>query len=262
MPRLLDIQDAMRRAILTGADADAAAQIVPGLIGTAARLAVYRNNFEGALIRALRLAYPAVDRLVGASFFDSVAITFAQCHPPTDAWLDLYGGEFASFLEALPEAAGVPYLADVARLEWAVGRAISAADATPLGLDTLTACAASNHERLRFEPHPSVGMVRCVYPAEAIWRAVLTEDEDEMASVDLADGPVHLLVQRAAAGVEVTRLDEADWEFAAALLAGARLGAALAAYPEVDTPAVLGELIAKGRFMGVTLAPEVWEARP
>ncbi len=263
MPRLHELQDAMRRAILTGVDADATAHVVPaGRIGAAARLAVYRNNFEAALINALRLTYPAVDRLVGREFFDHAAVTFAQEQPPASAWLDLYGGEFAAFLDAMAETQSVPYLGDVARLEWAVNRALAAADAAPLGLDAFSACAEPDHARLRFEPHPSVGLVRATYPADTIWRATLSDDTAAMEAIDLADGPVHLLVQRTADGVEVTRLAEADWEFAAALLAGASLGAALAAYPEVDSPAILAELIVKGRFAGLSLSPEVWEARP
>ncbi len=262
MPTLHETQDAMRRALLTGADADAASHVVPGAIGAAARLAIYRNNMEAALIRAVRLTFPAVDGLVGGAFFDQAAIAFALARPPASAWLDGWGEEFPAFLDALPEAASVPYLGDVARLEWAVSRALVAADATPLGLDALAACAEPDHARLRFEAHPSVALVRCTYPADAIWRAVLDEDSDAMAAIDLADGPVHLLVQRAPEGVEVARLAEAEWEFAAALLAGATLGAALAAYPDVDRPAILAELIAKGRFAGVGLAPEVWEARP
>jgi hypothetical protein len=262
MPRLHEIQDAMRRALLTGADADAASHLAANRIGAAARLAVYRNNFEATLIRALRLTFPAIDRLVGTEFFDHAAASFAQRHPPASAWLDLYGGEFPTFLDAFPEAAAVPYLGDVARLEWSVSRALSAADAAPLGLDAFAACTEPDHARLRFEPHPSVGLVRAAYPADAIWRATLEGDEAAMEAIRLTDGPVHLLVQRASDGVEVTRLAEADWEFAAALLAGASLGAALAAYPEVDAPAILADLIVKGRFAGLALAPEVWEARP
>ncbi len=262
MPTLLDIQDAMRRAILTGADADAAAHIARGRLGATQRLAVYRNNFEAALIRALRLTYPALDKLVGRDFFDHAAVTFALAQPPAGAWLDAYGEGFSAFLDALPEAASVPYLGDVARLEWAVSRALGAADAAPLGLDALAACAEPDHARLRFAAHPSVELVRCTTPADAIRRAVLEEDADALAAIDLADGPVHLVVQRTADGIEIARLAEADWEFAAALLAGATLGAALAAYPDVDRPAILAELIVKGRFSGVELAPEVWEARP
>lgn len=74
MPSLRELQDAVRRAIVERDDLDAVASIVASGIAPQGRLSVYRNTFASTLIRALRLSYPAVDRLVGAAFFDGAAL--------------------------------------------------------------------------------------------------------------------------------------------------------------------------------------------
>ena len=57
--------------------------------------------------------------LTGA-FFGEAARQYIVGHPSLSGDLNDYGGEFAQFLAAYPHAADLPYLPDVARLEWAI----------------------------------------------------------------------------------------------------------------------------------------------
>jgi hypothetical protein len=88
-------------------------------------------------------------------------------------------------------------------------------------------------------------------PADEIWRAVLAQDSEAMAHIDLTAGPVHLLIERDANGVQVRRLSAAAWQFTTALVAGTALYAALgeAALAEGDINALLAEHLAAGRFI-------------
>jgi hypothetical protein len=174
MPPLLETQRAMARAILTGEES---------AIAPAERLAVYRGTFQAAAVRALRITYPAVHKLVGEAFFDWAAALHSAQSPPRAAWLDEYGGGFPDFLAHLPQAQGVPYLAGVARLEWAVNRVLHAPDAAPA----------------------EFGRVEADHPVDAIWRAVLIGDEEDLAALDVNAGPVVLRVWRSAEGIEVER---------------------------------------------------------
>lgn len=262
MPSLRELQHAMRRGIAERNDADAVAHIVAAGIAPQERLAVYRNTFGLTLLRALRLSYPAVDRLVGAEFFDAAAREFIAAYPPHSSYLDEFGADFAAFLEAFTPAASVPYLADVARLEWAVSRALHAPDAAALELAALGMVDAAEYARVCFAPQPSLGLVHTGYPADALWRAVLDDDDAALAALDLSSGPAWLIVQRGPAGVEVTRVDEAVWRFTRALCARCPLGAALVEYPGIDAPAVLADLLAHGRFAGFSLAPPAEPASP
>jgi hypothetical protein len=215
-----------------------------------ARLNVYRNTFVGTLTTALRLSFPAVYRLVGAEFFESAARLFIEAEPPRSAWLDDYGDAFPEFLARFARAASLPYLAGVARLEWAVSRALHAPDVEALDLSRLSVLDPADHSRIAFVPHPSVGLVRADHPIDAVWRAVLEQDDKAMTRIDLSSGPVRLLVQRAKSGIEVS---EPAWRFASALFASEPLQAATDAAPDVDASILLADHLAAQRFVDFTL---------
>lgn len=255
MPSLRDLQDAMRRSIIERDDGDAIAHIVANGIAPQDRLSVYRNTFTQTLIRALRLSYPAVDRLVGAAFFDAAAGDFVVQQPPRSSFLDDFGGDFAAFLERFAPAASLPYLADVARLEWAVSRALHAPDAAALSLASLGSVDAADYAQICFTPHPSVSLIHTIFPADVIWCAVLEDDDAALAAIDLSSGPAWLIVQRGPSAFDIARLDEALWRFVSDLCAGCPLGAALGEHSGIDATAALADLLTQKRFAAFTLAP-------
>jgi hypothetical protein len=251
VPTLLEVQNAMRKSLVDRNDGEAAAMLAEHV--AADRLDIYRNTFIVGVTKALRLSFPAVHRLVGDDFFAAAADLFIAANPPRAAYLDEYGADFPEFLEQFPPAATLAYLPDVARLEWAVSRAIHASDREPLALSELAALAPQDQGRVRFAPDPSIGLLRVSYPVDVIWRAVLDCNDTALAALDLHPAPVHLLVQRLATGVEVIRLDESEWRFAAALCAGQPLQAALDEATSVDATALLATHLAAERFVGFTL---------
>lgn len=241
MPTLLELQQAIFRS-LTGvavappvAELGEAAAAVPGL-GTAAheRLSIHRNTCRRTLINALGLTYPAVQRLVGNSFFDAAAEHFideAASGIPESACLDEYGREFGAFLASFAPAARLRYLAEVANLEWAINEALHAPEAARVDSAQLATRIGADPE-VRFVPHPSIRLLSLQFPADIIWRGVLEEDDATLASVDLASGPVWLLVERTEAGPQVHRLTEPAWHFTERLCAGVPFRAALDDLPE------------------------------
>src|SRR5262249_59736878 len=74
----------------------------------------------------LEPAYPVVSALVDRRFFGYAADAFIRRHPPAGARLGEDGADVPEFLAAFPPCAHLPYLPDVARLEWAVHRAPTA----------------------------------------------------------------------------------------------------------------------------------------
>ena len=110
------------------------AALLPHLADPAALrfAAVYRNNVVRGAIEALRAAYPAVNRLVGADFFASLAAAYWQAHPPVTRSLTLYGAEFAGHIAQWEPAKALAYLPDVARHDRAWLEAHHAAEAPVL----------------------------------------------------------------------------------------------------------------------------------
>lgn len=247
MPTLHELQRDIAHGLIAPDDAAAAYVIADGL-APAARLAIYRNTVIASLTTALRLCYPAVHRLVGEAFFESAAQLFFTARPPRGACLDDYDPGFAEFLAGFAPAAAIPYLAGVARLDWAVNRALHASDARSLDPARLADVAAADEPSLRFVPHPSVGLVRAAHPVDTIWRAVLARDDAAMAAIALDAGPVFLLVRRTAEGPAIARLAPAAWRFTASLCAGRPLRDAMATAGETDTATVLAGHLIDGVF--------------
>jgi hypothetical protein len=261
-PSLRDLQRAFARSIVDRDDAGVGRHVVAAGIASARRLAVYRNTFDAALEKALRLAFPAVHRLIGAGCFTAAARAFAHEAPPRSACLDEYGDRFPRFLASFPATAQLGYLADVGRLEWAVNRALHAPDAAPLRLAALAELAESDRGRVILVAHPSVSLVTSVHPVDSVWRAVLARDDAALARIDLADGPVHVLVERVASSIEVTRVAEHVYRLAADLVAGTALDSAVRRMADdAQAPALLAGHLAAGRFVDFRLAGKRRRAR-
>ena len=125
----------------------------------------------------------------------------------------LYGAGFADFLSAFDPARHLPYLPDVARLEWAINESYHAVDAKILDPQLIAAVPIARYADLMFILHPSCRLVASPYPIEGIWRAN-QPDRDGAASLD-APGS-HLLVHRHDLDVGLAEIGRA----AAALNAG------------------------------------------
>jgi hypothetical protein len=247
MPTLRELQQSFAAALIAG-DPRAGEFVIADGIAPDARLNIYSNTCAGNLVGALRISFPAVRKLVGDDFFEGAALVFIAAVPPKSAYLNAYGAEFPQFLAQFPPASSVPYLADVARLEWAVNVALHAEDAPMLDAAKL-ACLSGDADP-SFVAHPSVSLVQAAYPADAIWRAVIDDNDTALATIDLAQGPAFLVVGRGSDGLAVGRLSEDEWRFAQNLFAGVPLARALATV-STDMSTSLAAHLAAGRFTDI-----------
>lgn len=190
------------------------------------RFDVYRNNIVAALIGCLGSTYPAVRRLVGDDFFNAMARLFIEGQPPASPVLLEYGAGLDAFIQSFEPAAGVPYLADVARLEWHVARACHAEDAEPIDGNAVADMTADEVARARLLLHPSLRLMRSPYPVVSIWRANVRNER----SVRIAASPngEAAMIVRPHFAVEVEQVERGAFEFLAALAAGYSLGQASA----------------------------------
>ena len=134
------------------------------------RFAVYRNNVAVSLATALSRRFPVVERLVGSDFFAAMGQIYLQAHRPKSPVLHEWGDSFPGFLAEFPPFATYHYMADVARIEVARGRAYHAADAAPIAPHDLIA-AAADPTSARLGLHPSVQVLQLDHPAVSIWTA-------------------------------------------------------------------------------------------
>jgi len=224
---LPDLQRDFASTLLAGSG-KGASHIVADKLSAEARLAIYRHNVFTNLTNALGDIFPVTARIVGEAFFREAARIFIRDVPSTSGDLNRYGGDFADFLHAYPHARELPYLGDVARLEWAWHQAFHAADAGTLDLARLAAVPAGAHGALRFRLHPSARLLHSPFPLLDIWQVNQPDYEGELA-IDWQSRPGQLLVYRPEAEVIIQRLPNASWRFYAACEAGETLEAAFEA---------------------------------
>ena len=209
------------------------------------RLAVYRHGALANLSSSLAATYSVVARLVGDAFFAAAARRHALAAPSASGNLDDYGGDFPAFLAGYPHAQGLPYLADVARLEWALHEARRAPEARPLDLARLATMTPEGAGAVRVALHPSVHFVTSAYPVLAIWEAN-QPDRDGTPTRD--EGADRVLAFCAENDARAELPGEAAWALARALRDGQTLGQACEAMGEhaAEFPAALAWLAAAG----------------
>ena len=149
------------------------------------RLAIHRHHIARSLARVLAGTFPTVQALVGEEFFRQTAEAFVARHLPTQPVLAEYGADFPDFLAAEEPRHRLPYLADMARLDWALNVAfhsarVPAGDLTGVGPESV----------LRLTQGATV--LRSPYPIDRIWAA--SQPGAAEGEVSLGDGGVCLLV--------------------------------------------------------------------
>src|SRR5919204_2510686 len=220
MSSLCELQAGFRAALLDEGDASVLSEIADDGLRASARMAVYRHHVFTSLTAALEVTYPVVCRLVDRRFFGWVADRYIRAHLPAGPCLFEYGGDFPAFLAAFPACAHLPWLADVARLEWAMNVALHAPDAVALEPDMVRALEPGALSKLTLRLEPSVTLIESAWPVDAIWRANQPGDD---GMVDVSSGAARLQVWRPGDDVVLSALSPATFSFRAALAAGLTL---------------------------------------
>jgi len=215
------------------------------------RFDVYRNNVAVSLTDALAAQFPAVCRLLGDELFQMTARVFINRHPPSSPLLILYGEEFPEFLSGFEHLQGLPYLRDVAQLEWLWAQAYHAADRAPLTPEQLAEIPPDRLESVRFELHPSTGLLSSQYPAVSLWQTNVTDEEVRL--IDIDQGGEDALVVRPALEVQVRRIPPGAHLMISELRRGATLGEAAQASAGqcegFDLQLALSELLPSGAIV-------------
>lgn len=215
----------------------------------ARRFAVYRNNVIVSLVDALADTFAVTQELVGEEFFRAMARVFALAEPPRSRLMAFYGEGFPGFIAGFSPVAGVPYLADVARLEYLRVLAYHAGDASPVAtVDVARSLAdAAALPSLRLILHPSLHVLSSRHAVVSLWAA--HQGTLELSTV-VPDTPETALILRHGLDVEVMRIPSAAGTFIGALRNGSTLGDAVQAAgrddAEFDLAVPLGLLLQKG----------------
>lgn len=199
--------------------------------------AAYRRTILATWRGALAGQFPVVERLVGPAFFSEAALRYARARPSSSGNLHDFGLQFPAFLASYPHAAQLPYLADVARLEWALHHAFHAPGAEVFDRAALARVAPQDYPSLRLHLHPAAQLVRSTFPVLAIWEA---NQPGRDGTPQGGAGEALVLVRRDDEVAWPEAIDIHEWHFLEACARGERLEDIAEGLPD---PAVLPELL-------------------
>jgi hypothetical protein len=135
------------------------------------RYALYRGNLTATWNKTLASAYPVIAQLVGDEFFGGLSQEYGRAHPSASGDLNEFGSHFAAFLTAFPHTASLPYLPDMAQLEWAMHRAHYAPDAPAMTASDLSAIAPDQLEECHLPLRPAFSVIASEWNVVPLWLA-------------------------------------------------------------------------------------------
>ncbi|MBU2763413.1 DNA-binding domain-containing protein [Acidithiobacillus caldus] len=201
MDEIRQWQEAFCHALL----ADEEGVELPGLAGpipAAVSTAIYRNNVLEGFRLALADIYRVVETLVGEECFRALCFDYVHAHPSACGDRNAYGGALPDWLLTHPFVQSVPYLPDLARLEWAQHEAYQAAEGyAKTGL------------------HHSLQLVESDYPIFSIWAFCQDPENAETLDLDRLAGET-VLVARPQEEVLMRPLEPAEALWYRLLLSG------------------------------------------
>lgn len=217
---------------------------------------IYRGNYIGGLQKALHLTYPVIEKLVGNEFFSAMTHRFINKNKLLTGNLDDYGDEFAEFLKNFPPVKNLPYLPDVAELEWLFHKS-SVADRDIRTHINLANIPQNKYLSLVFEFNQSVNLISSRYPIHLIWEMNQNET-DEAKTLDISEeSPAYILIHRPNARTEIITMPKTQYILLENLMDGSTLyeafEAAILEDEEFDLSSALIKFISMGIFSGFSI---------
>lgn len=223
---LAEIQTCFAQSLLT-----AGSPPPPGVFAernsmVAGRFMIYRSNVVSSLISSLRDIFPLIEKLTGEDFAKNIFGSFIFSHPPRVACLIAYGGELPSFIGNFEPAASLPYLSDIARLEWALHESYYAPDDSPLRPEDLAGLMTGDLGALRLPLRSSIRLIESFWPLLEIRNFCLRDDSGD-ERLDLDQGGCRFMTLRRGLNAEIVPLSSCECFFLDCLRKGMTLGDSL-----------------------------------
>jgi hypothetical protein len=193
-------------------------------VGTepAERARIYTGGYPARLQSAIAESHPAVAHVLGEGAFAKLVERYARALPPRSYNLNDAGARLAEYLPADPLSAHLPFLSDLARLEWAIAQAFHAAAPEPFDPAAVALWSVDDWDGARIDLHAGTAVVRSQWPIRTVWAA--REMPVKEIDIDMVAGGEIVLIRRAGLEVVCESIGAGEATAIEALLDGARLG--------------------------------------
>ncbi len=170
------------------------------------RFDVYVSNLYWGLAVALADSYPFVQALLGEENFRFFVRRHAARFPLSGS-VDDYGAELAVTFGASDELTALPFLPDVARLEWACTRAARATPLEPASTDDVAEAMSADPDQVTARLQPSLQLLRPNHAVFEPWRAFVDGGTDALEAIE--PGVEALVVTHREGEAWVSQVDDA-----------------------------------------------------
>lgn len=226
-PSLVELERAVAANILTGEGPDVADWIrVPADADVAARFAVYVDGYPARVTESLRETFPAVANILGEGSFAALVARYLAHVPAGERNLNYVGSALPAHLRSDKLRDDLPFLPDLAQLEWAATVCFHAKLATAFDASVCSGWRMEDWGRARIEFQPGLALLRSPWPLRELRET--RHVERSKIDVDLVGRPDRVLVRRQGFEVVVESIGEIEAEAVERLLAGAPLGDTMA----------------------------------
>ncbi len=217
------------------------------------QLAVYRGSIFAGLKKALAQTYPVTKQLVGDDFFELMLGDYIIKYPCRVQDLNDYGKELPDFISELAHARTVPYLADMARLEWHYNCSLNA-KCQPNNLSELPHLNQPQQRNIKFHLPQGNALLYSGYPVDRIWNMHINNIETE---ITFTEQQYFLYIYKDNTANCIARLTAQQSGFLSRLRQGSKFSDVcedmLTAYPEVDISHLLADAIRNGWLVSYSL---------
>jgi hypothetical protein len=147
---------------------------------------IYHNNFIATHFKALQIVYPSIQKLIGEECFENIAEVYISKNISDSYGLQEYGKDFSGFLKNFDPLKTLPYLSDIARLEWAI------------------------HE-IYYQTETETRFVSSDYPILSIWE--LCREQNSEKTLDLSIGGENILISKKSQDIIFKKLNKTEEMF-------------------------------------------------
>lgn len=223
MPTLHELQRALAAHVVDGQgpSLDAWISLPPGA-DPAARIAVYTAGYPARVTEALHETFPALAKILGDNAFAALSDRYRATLRAEPVNLNDIGADLPGFVQADVASESLPFLPDLAVLEWAVTRAFHAAVTEVFDPVDCKDWSLEDWPRAQLGFQPGLALLRSRWPLRAL-HATRDQERDEI-DVDLEQGGECVLVFRRGYEVLVEALPDREADALEAFRAGETLG--------------------------------------
>lgn len=239
-------------------DADQVAPLLAELRGNSElnreRFAFYRGNIRAIWLQSCTTAYPVLQRLVGAEFFEEMAQAYGTAQPSRSGDLTEFAAGIPEFIRTLDSCRDFPYLSDVGSLEWLIHRSYYQQHQTPVTLAVLATVPGNKLADVRCALQPWCALFESEWAIVDIWTA--HQHSEPIFPKEVRKRSTSLVFRQSSWKVHAEEISTGSYAALRALQAGETLGvaveSALSADPEFAVQSAMADWFHRQLILSIT----------